>query len=187
MTPSERRLAHRLVAAAAAATFVVIVASAFIRHAQTAYPVASDFARILHRLFATAALLVVVMVPFMLLRGDAAHRERRPAHVARAIVVALALRGVATPGSTSLAVMAGNLVGGFALLATLAVLAARLRDPSASRDRLVTLAVAGAIASLATGALAWVTPSLTLALLHNATAALATAGLAAAYLGRPAG
>jgi hypothetical protein len=70
------------------------------------------------------------------------------------------------------------------LLATLVVLATRLRETSATRDRLVPAAVGCAVAALATGAVAWAAPSLAATLAHNATSALAMAGLAAAYLGR---
>jgi heme A synthase len=184
MSASDRRLAHRLVAAAALAVFAVIVASAFIRHAQATHPAATDVARILHRIGATSALLVIVMVPFMLLRGDALRSERRLAQVALVIVIALALLGVATPGSTSPLVAIGNMTGGFLLLATLAVLLSRLREAPVTRDRVVPAAVGCALAALATGAVAWAAPSLAATLAHNATSALAMAGLAAAYLGR---
>jgi hypothetical protein len=184
MNAGERRLARRLVAAAGIAVFAVIVASAFIRHAQATHPAATEVARILHRLGATAALLVIVMLPFMLLRGDAARRERRLAQVALVIVIALAVLGVATPGSTSRLVAIGNMTGGFALLATLAVLLSRLREAPVTHDRWIPAAVGCALAALATGALAWASPSLAATLAHNATSALAVAGLAAAYLGR---
>lgn len=188
MTAAERTLARRLVVAAALAVLVVVVASAFIRHAQATHPTAAEVARIVHRLGATAALLVIVLVPFMLLRGDDARRERHVAYLALAIVLALALLGVATPGSASRFVAVGNMVGGFVLLATLFVLAARLRErPSSGSDLIVPVAVIGGVLALATGTLAWVTPSLATTLAHNAMSALAVAGLAAAYLGRPRG
>jgi len=184
MSANDRRLARRLVVGAGLAVFGVIVASAFIRHAQVAHPVATEVARILHRIGATSALLVIVMVPFMLLRGETMRGERRLAHIALVIVIALALLGVATPGSKSTLVAVGNMAGGFVLLATLAVLATRLREPTATRDRLVPAAVGCALVALATGAVAWAAPSLAATLAHNATSALAMAGLAAAYLGR---
>lgn len=184
MSAGDHALARRLVAAAALAVFAVIVASAFIRHAQATHPGAIEVARILHRIGATAALLVIVMVPFMVLGGDALRGERRLAHVALVLVIALAVLGVATPGSTSVLVATGNMVGGFALLATLAVLVTRLRERPVAHGRVVTAAVALSLAALATGALAWATPSLVATLAHNATSALAVAGLAAAYLGR---
>jgi len=118
MSANDRRLARRLVVGAGLAVFGVIVASAFIRHAQVAHPVATEVARILHRIGATSALLVIVMVPFMLLRGETMRGERRLAHVALVIVIALALLGVATPGSKSTLVAVGNMAGGFVLLAT---------------------------------------------------------------------
>jgi hypothetical protein len=114
-------------------------------------------------------------------------RERHVAYLALAIVIALALLGVATPGSASRFVAVGNMVGVFVLLATLFVLAARLRERPSGSDLIVPVAVIGGVLALATGTLAWVSPSLGTTLAHNAMSALAVAGLAAAYLGRPRG
>jgi hypothetical protein len=147
---SERRLAGRLAVAGALAVLVVIVASAWLRRSPDAAEGAIAAARIAHRIGATAALLLVVMLPFVALRLEADRPERRVAHVALAIVIVLAVLGVATPGGTTPWITAGNLTGGFALLATLAVLAARLRDrPADPRARLVArVALVTALASV---------------------------------------
>jgi heme A synthase len=146
------RLFRLLASAAAACTFVVIVASAIVRHSQydvrclewpacavrssadPRQPAANDVtvARISHRFAATvAALLVVGMLVF------GRNAQRRAALVALALVVALAVFGAATAESRSPLVALGNLVGGYAMLTVLigarAFAAPSLAAPAAAR------------------------------------------------------
>ena len=141
-----RALFVRMALTAAALTFVVIVASAFMRHAQAglscgdwpacyariaaplafAPPAAGvQLARIAHRLAATGVLaLVIALLLVARTRRPAWRREGRLALVALLVVVALAGLGIATPGARLPAVTLGNLLGGYALLAALAATAA---------------------------------------------------------------
>lgn len=156
-------LARRLAAAAALAVFLVIVASAYLRHAQAGLGCADwpacygavdaapgsagvFFARLVHRLAASSALILIALIPFLALRRQSGFdSERRLAWCALAIALALAALGIATPGARVPAVALGNLAGGFAMLATLSVLAARLAPTEASGGRalaFVALAVA---------------------------------------------
>ena len=144
---NNERLRFALACAAAALTFVVIVASAFMRHTQaglgcadwpTCYArIAADattatptsigvhMARVLHRLAASAALVLVVGI--LLLSRRAADR-RQPALAGAALLVALALAalGLATPGARLPASPLGNLAGGLLMLALLAALASTI-------------------------------------------------------------
>ena len=154
MTAARLRLLFvRMALAAAVLTFVVIVASAFMRHAQAglscgdwpacyarvAAPLASappdagvQLARIAHRLAATGVLaLVIALLLVARTRRPAWRREGRLALVALLVVGALAGLGVATPGARLPAVTLGNLLGGYALLAALAAPAAVAGSASA--------------------------------------------------------
>lgn len=141
-------LARRLASAAAVAVFFVIVASAWLRHSPEASADAIAVARMFHRVVATLALVLVVAVAYVS-RRDPDRGVRTIAYVAVGIVVALAVLGVAR--ATSPLVVLGNLGGGFALLATLVVLAARLRGrPPVQRSRLVArIALATAASAVA--------------------------------------
>jgi len=143
-------LARRLAVAAAIAVLLVIVASAWLRHTQAGLgcadwpacygvvdpvhaPAGTVFARLVHRLAASGALILVALIPFLALRsGSGFDAERRLAWLALAIALALAALGIATPGARVPAIAVGNLAGGFALFATLVVLANRLTDERAS-------------------------------------------------------
>jgi cytochrome c oxidase assembly protein subunit 15 len=136
----------RLAVAALVLTFVVVVASATMRHAQSvgcadwpscygrvvpeAQAAASSagihVARLVHRLAASAALLAILTL-LVLTRGrsDLA-RARTLALAALAVALALAVLGIATPGATLAAVPLGNLLGGFLMIALLAALAGSL-------------------------------------------------------------
>jgi heme A synthase len=135
-----------LALAAAACTFVVIVASAIVRHSQydvrcLEWPACSvrssadprrppstgvTAARISHRFAATiAALLVIGMLVF------GRNAQRRAALVALAIVIALAAFGAATAESRSPLVALGNLVGGYALFVVLIATHALAPQPAA--------------------------------------------------------
>ncbi len=174
-----RALFVRMALAAAALTFVVIVASAFMRHAQAglscgdwpacyarvAAPLASappdagvQFARIAHRLAATGVLaLVIALMLVARTRRPAWRREGRLAQVALLVVVALAGLGIATPGARLPAVTLGNLLGGYALLAALAATAAVAATAGAAtataRGRAQTPAVIALAAVLVQAAL----------------------------------
>jgi cytochrome c oxidase assembly protein subunit 15 len=141
-TERVRRVFGQLALAASAFTFVVIVASAFIRHTQAGLscgdwpacyaPVDANenatasvsIARIIHRIAATGALVLVGGLWLSArARGAAFLRERRLALAALVIAAALGVLGVATPGATVPAVQLGNLIGGYLMLAMLAALA----------------------------------------------------------------
>lgn len=158
-----RLLLARAALAAAALTFVVIVASAFMRHAQVGlgcddWPAcygrfdddaangaptpAVRIVRIAHRLAATGVLALVVGLTLV------AWTQRPPwkkegllAAAALALTAALAVLGIATPGARMPAVTLGNLLGGYVLLATLAATAAVARslspDVASPRDALL--------------------------------------------------
>ena len=144
-----RPLSRRLALGGAAAVFLVIVASAWLRHTQAGLgcadwpacygriadvesvaPVGSFLARLVHRLAASSALVVIAFLAFVTLKPAAEYAaERRYAWVALTLALGLAALGLATAGWQVPAVTLGNLLGGFALFATLAALAARLREP----------------------------------------------------------
>ncbi|MFO1398756.1 MAG: hypothetical protein U1F48_17005 [Burkholderiales bacterium] len=141
--------------AAAAFTFVVIVASAFVRQSQVdlrcmewpacamrpavaaapAPATALGGARTVHRVSATLAALFIAG---MLVTGRGTHR--RVAAGALALVVALAGFGAATGGSPSPLVALGNLVGGYMLLAMLVAAYAGAAPASAARAGVTVVA-----------------------------------------------
>jgi cytochrome c oxidase assembly protein subunit 15 len=143
--------AHAAVAAAAL-TFVVIVASAFMRHAQVGLACADwpacygifeatpadapslgvRIVRIAHRIAATCVLgLVAGLALVAWTQRPAWKKEGTLAALALALTTELAGLGVATPGARLPAVTLGNLLGGYLLLATLAATAAAARSDGA--------------------------------------------------------
>ncbi len=166
-----RRLAGRLAFAAAVLVFMVVVASAWLRHSQAGlgcadwpacYAAIVDttetplpgtvLARLVHRIAASGALVLVGILVFLALRPASEYPvERKLAWLALAIALALAALGIWTPGARVPAVAIGNLVGGFALFASLAALSARLRSPPAAGSTLAKLALAVAFVHLALG------------------------------------
>ena len=141
-----RRLFAHLALAAATLTFVVVVASAFMRHTQVglacddwpacygridaaaamAPSTAVRVVRLAHRIAATGVLaLVIGLVLIAWTQKPAWRGEGILALAALVVVGALALLGAATPGATVPAVTLGNLLGGYVLLALLAALVAR--------------------------------------------------------------
>ncbi len=134
-----RVLVRRLALAAAALTFVVIVASAFMRHTQAglvcddwpacygtieawgadmAPSIGVRLARIAHRLAATGVLaLFIGMLLVAWTQKPAWKREGLVAIAALAIAAALAVLGIVTPGARVPAVTLGNLLGGYLMLA----------------------------------------------------------------------
>jgi cytochrome c oxidase assembly protein subunit 15 len=141
-----RILFARMALAAAALTFVVIVASAFMRHTQAGLacvdwpacygrievsggdalpPTTVRVARVAHRLAATSVLaLVIGLLLVAWTQKPAWRREGGLALAALLVAAALAVLGLATPGSKIPAVTLGNLLGGYVMLALLAATAA---------------------------------------------------------------
>lgn len=133
----------RLGLAALVLTFIVVVASAFMRHTQAGlgcpdwpacYARIADtvdvstttigvhVARLLHRLAASAALFAIVAMLWLARGVPGFGRERALAGAALTVALALAALGILTPGATLPAVPLGNLGGGFLMLALLAAL-----------------------------------------------------------------
>lgn len=152
-----RKLARTLAFVVAGLVLAVVITSASLRHAAAGlacsdwpacYGRASNagawggeaFARIVHRLAASASLFVLGALLAVALKPATAWRaERRLVWIALATALALAALGLATPDARVPAVAIGNLAGGFALFATLAALAARLA-PAPQRGEGATLA-----------------------------------------------
>jgi cytochrome c oxidase assembly protein subunit 15 len=168
-----RILFARMALAAAALTFVVIVASAFMRHAQaglacadwpacygrmevsgadTLPPAEVRVARIAHRLAATSVLaLVIGLLLVAWTQKPAWQREGGLALAALIVAAALAVLGLATPGSKIPAVTLGNLLGGYVMLALLAATAALGRPHDATpmtTSRANSRALVGALLAL---------------------------------------
>jgi cytochrome c oxidase assembly protein subunit 15 len=180
-----RRRYAALAAVALALTLVVIVASAYLRHVQAGVrcDVAAEcvaqreaiaqargtlFARSTHRFAASAVSLVVLAMAVMTWRQRGPGRlPRRWPALALAVVVALALLGVSTAGATRPAVTLGNLLGGYALFAILAVAHASLRPPARASDvrKLAIVALAVGFAQAAMGAV--IEPQSALHVLHR--------------------
>lgn len=155
----------RMALAAAALTFVVIVASAFMRHTQAGLSCADwpacyavlpapgadvvpsagvHLARIAHRLAATGVLaLVIGMLLIAWTQKPAWTRAGRLVLAAFVIAGALAVLGIATPGARVPAVTLGNLLGGYAMLAVLvATHAVSAHPPSPSGGACATARIA---------------------------------------------
>ena len=137
-----RVLFARTALAAAALTFVVIIASAFMRHTQVGLACADwpacygvvdaagaeavpstavRLVRVAHRIAATGVLaLIIGLLLIAWTQRPAWKREGTLATAALAIAAALAVLGIATPGARLPAVTLGNLLGGYAVLAMLA-------------------------------------------------------------------
>lgn len=141
-----RRFFAALALAAAALTTIVIVASAFMRHTQAGLGCADwpacyariapeapgvalstwvHVARIAHRLAATGVLaLILGMLLVAWTQRPVWRRAGLLALAALVVAMALAVLGIATPGSRLPAVTLGNLLGGYLMLAVLAALVA---------------------------------------------------------------
>lgn len=136
-----RRLFAWMALAAAALTFVVIVASAWMRHAHAGLSCADwpacyarvseaipdappgagvRVARIMHRVAATGVgALILGMLLVAWTQRPIWRRECTAATGAALIVTGLAVLGTFTPGARLPAVVLGNLLGGYTLLAVL--------------------------------------------------------------------
>lgn len=126
-----RRFAARAAAIGCALVFAVIVASAYLRlsHAGPGWSGLAGFARIVHRLAASAEALLAVMIVVV------CWGARRPwaggaytAAVIAVLTVFLALLGIVTAEAQSPAVTLGNLLGGMALLSALGSLRLQARS-----------------------------------------------------------
>lgn len=144
----------RMALAAAALTFVVIVASALMRHTQAGLACADwpacygriafadpdatpstgvRLARLAHRIAATGVLaLVVGMLLVAWTQRPAWKREGRLALGALVVAGALAALGIATPGARVPAITLGNLLGGYLMLALLAATVAAASSAGAA-------------------------------------------------------
>jgi cytochrome c oxidase assembly protein subunit 15 len=168
-----RVMLARMALAAAVLTFVVIVASAFMRHTQAglscddwpacyARVVAPDadtipdtgvrLARIAHRLAATAVLVLVIGTLLVAwTQTPAWKREGSLALCALVIAVALAVLGIATPGARLPAITLGNLLGGYAMLAVLSAAVAPASPAPRRARNLAKLALLFAFVQAALG------------------------------------
>ena len=182
-----RQLFVRAAIAAGALTFVVIVASAFIRHAQQASETAGvaipalsvRLARIGHRISAAGVLALIVGLNLIAwTQRPRWTTEGALAATAFAFTAGLAALGIATPGSRVTAVTLGNLLGGHLLFMTLAATAAVATEGSAPHKTLSrTLAFAGAALVLFDAALAPWSEVASLQVLHR-IAGIAVAAIA---------
>jgi cytochrome c oxidase assembly protein subunit 15 len=149
-----RLVVARIALAAAALTFVVIVASAFMRHTQAGLACADwpacyarmesagseaapssgvRAARLAHRIAATGVLaLIIGMLLVAWTQKPPWKREGYLALVALVVAAALAVLGIATPGARLPAITLGNLLGGYLMLALLAATAAAARHGTGS-------------------------------------------------------
>lgn len=92
-------------------------------------------ARLLHRIVASATLvLVIVMVMTTLFTRPVLQRAGTLAAALLGLAVALAVLGIATPGARLPAVAMGNLLGGFLMLALCVRLAGSARSPSGQTE-----------------------------------------------------
>jgi cytochrome c oxidase assembly protein subunit 15 len=147
----------RTALAAAALTFVVIVASAFMRHSQVGLACADwpacygridaattegapsagvRIVRIAHRIAATGVLaLVIGLLLIAWTQKPAWKKEGTLAIAALLLAAALAVLGIVTPGARLPAVTLGNLLGGYLMLGVLAatVVAATTHDAAPLR------------------------------------------------------
>jgi cytochrome c oxidase assembly protein subunit 15 len=160
-------------------TLAVIGASAFIRHSQSglscadwpacyarvgdaagdaSLPRGVETARRIHRLTATGtAIVLLAMLLFAWTQRSAWRRERKLVLAALVVVGALGALGIATSGTRLPAVVLGNLLGGFLLLAVLTATFATVAFQAPGRatsSRIVAVAaLALALAQAATGGL----------------------------------
>jgi len=184
-----RQLFVRAAIAAGALTFVVIVASAFIRHAQQASETAGvaipalsvRLARIGHRISAAGVLALIVGLNLIAwTQRPRWTTEGALAAAAFALTAGLAALGIATPGTRLAAVTLGNLLGGYLLFMTLAATAAVATEGSAPHGTRA-LAFAGAGLVLFDAALAPWSDVASLSALHRIVgiAVAAVAGVVA--------
>lgn len=147
----------RIAMVAAALTFVVIVASAFMRHTQVGLSCADwpacygridaattdgapsagvRIVRIAHRIAATGVLaLIIGLLLIAWTQKPAWKKEGGLAIAALLLAATLAVLGIVTPGAKLPAVTLGNLLGGYLMLAVLAATAAAATNHGATPRR----------------------------------------------------
>jgi heme A synthase len=148
----------RVAALCTALMFVVVVASAFLRHHadQAAWASELVLARQVHRVAATLVLLgAVAMV--LLARRTQDRAALRPASALLGVALLLSVVGVTVGAYRTAPVVLANLLGGFAMLALCARLAMPLQRQGAGRAAAMMLAVV--LLQAAVGALASTTAS----------------------------
>ncbi len=180
LPPARLRAARAIALAIVLLMLLVILASAWLRLAQprpacgdwpgcrSAHPLVLastapvllghasvlNIVRASHRLAAsTVLLLVVALAALAWVRRPPVHALGRRALVMLGLTLALALLGVLTPGARSPAVLLGNQLGGFALLAVAWSVLCGLRDRPALSATLGRWAIAGALCWLVQAAL----------------------------------
>lgn len=177
--------------ACAALVFVVVVSSAWLRIAAVPCPPAgcegfglADAVRLAHRVAAMGVTVLALVIAALAWKAPARADRRIASVVLIVLVAALALVGRRSAGAAPPAVLIANLLGGLALLAFTAALAATARFPRARVSPAIAFASALFAAATATGgvlsAAAPPDPA-TLAIAHRALAwaTLAAWGLAA--------
>ncbi len=180
LPPNRLRAARAIALACVVLMLLVVIASAWLRLAQPR-PVCADWpgcrsaeqpvlanaapsllghagvltlVRATHRVAAsTVLLLVIALVALALAQRPRAPVLGRRALVMLALTLALAALGVVTAGARSAAVLLGNLLGGFALLAAAWSALCDLQDRSAPTATLASWAAAGALCWLLQAAL----------------------------------
>ena len=180
LPPNRLRAARAIALACVLLMLLVVIASAWLRLAQprpacgdwpgcrsAAQPVLASAApallgdtrvlalvRAIHRVAAsTVLLLVIALVAVALAQRPRAPTLGRRALVMLALTLALAVLGVVTAGARSAAVLLGNLLGGFVLLAVAWAALRGLHDRPAPAATLARWATAGALCWLLQAAL----------------------------------
>lgn len=174
-TASRARLLRRLARLTAVLMLAVVSLSAYLRHqgagvgcqpwpacfgtiaaADATVSASEAAARLAHRITAsTALLLVIAMVVVSVARRPTLPSQARGSVVLLALALGLAVLGLQTTGSRLPAVVLGNLLGGFAMLALAVRLAKDLDSPEPpALGALLTLSLVALLSHLAVGALA---------------------------------
>lgn len=173
MSPeSPARNARTLANTAAACTalvFVVIAASAWLRLAPAGVPcppggcegfTLADAVRLAHRVAAMGVSVLALLLAALAWKPPAAGGRRAAAMAILVLVAVLAVVGRKSSGTVLPAVTLTNLLGGLALLALTAGLAAAARAPAGRTDTAAVAATALLAATVVSGALASTLPAL---------------------------
>jgi hypothetical protein len=175
-------------AACAGLVFIVVAASAWLRLTPAGVPcppagcegfTVADAVRIAHRVAAMGVSVLALLITAIAWKAPASWRRRAASVAILLLVAVLAVVGRQSSGTVLPAVTLTNLLGGLALLACTAGLAASARAP-AGRASLAFVAAAGLLAAaIATGAVASALPSAAGSALGLAHHALSWAAYAA--------
>ncbi len=156
-------------AACTALVFVVIASSAWLRLSPAGLPcppggcegfTLADAVRIAHRVAAMGVSVLALIIAALAWKAPAAWGRRWAAVAIIALVAVLAIVGRQSSGTVLPAVTLTNLLGGLALLALTAGLAAAARSPAGRTDAATGAATALLAAAIVTGALASALPAL---------------------------